>query len=247
MSETTPNPKSGAEAGAPHAGNPDAKPSRHFVVAGLSEVWGGVKKRALEGIVFILLAGAGAAFWASWDSIQSWVKRFVVSATVEELSRENNQLIEPIKKTLAKLRSSEIGALNVGNFVLTPANPQYVLPIYMPDKHEGQISVILSGYLVPKKFYVRVILPSGKNIDITSNETTIDLAKSLRAVNTAIENSADDLILRPSFIKGLRTLTFQLVQMDDVPAQPSATSIEREIRVRYLALVSPTISLGSMP
>jgi hypothetical protein len=227
-------------------GGPAPAPSTGLVGSFLDVL----KKRATEAIVVAIIAAAAAAFWASWGYMKAWTKDLIIEATIEELSKDKNRLDEPIKKTLTRLRSSEIGALSVGNIVLTPTNPQYVLPIYMPKGHSGQISMILSGYLVPNQFYVRLVLPTGKNIDIATSEMTIDLAKYFQIISASEADSPESLILRPDYIKGLRTLTFQLVQLTGPDAGGGSSGgpkTEREIRIRYLALVSPTISMSSTP
>jgi hypothetical protein len=217
------------------------------LVAVLSSIIELLKNRATEAIVVAIIAVAGAAFWASWDYLKAQTKGFIVSVTVEELNKEQNRLLEPLKKTLTELRSKEIGALSVGNFALTPSNPQYVLPIYMPKDHEGQLSVLLSGDLVPSRSYVVLMLPNGKKFEIKNNETTINLSEFLRMEAASPSGLPEDFVVRPEFIKGLRTLTFQLAGDDTGPdAQPGPANLktERAIFVRYLAMVSPTLKMG---
>lgn len=206
-----------------------------------------LKNRATEAIVVAIIAAAGAAFWASWDYLKEQTKGYIVDVTVEELNKDQNRLLEPLKKTLAELRSSEIGALSVGNFALTSANPQYVLPVYMPKGHAGQLSVLLSGDLVPSRRYVVLMLPNGKKFEIKNSETTINLSKFLRMEAASPSGLPEDFVIRPNFIKGLRTLTFQLAEDGigpDPQLGPANVKTERAIFVRYLAMVSPTIKMG---
>lgn len=213
----------------------------------------GIKKKSFDSVITAVLAVIVTAVTtvtlASWGYLQKWTKDFIVEATVLELNKENNRLLEPIKKTIERLRSSEIGALNVGNFVLTTSNPQYLLPIYIPSDHVGQLSIMLTGDLMPKESYVVLMLPNGKKFTIDKAEVTIDLAAYMRMESSPEPDEQESLVLRPGYLKGLRTLTFQLAGSaaqakpsgGDLPQQ--AAKAERAIHVRYLALVSPSISM----
>jgi hypothetical protein len=208
----------------------------------------GLKSRATEAIIVAIIAVGVTAFWTSWDYLEGVAKGFVIETTVEELSKNQNRLVDPIQKVLTDLRSTEIGALSAGNFVLTPANNQYVLPIYMPENHAGRLSVLLSGSFVPKQSYVVLMLPNGKKLEIENSETTIDLAEYLRIEGAAATGLPDALVVKPAHIKGLRALTFQMAGPKAVPdAEAAADGIrtEQAIFVRYLAMISPTLRMGS--
>jgi len=219
----------------------------------ISSIFDGLKKKSLESFIAAILAlivGAATTIaLASWGYLQKWTKDFIIDATVLELNKENNRLIEPIKKTIAHLRSSEIGALSVGNFVLTTSSPQYLLPIYIPSDHVGQMSIMLTGDFVPKESYVVLMLPNGKKYNIDKPEVTIDLAAYMRMENSPEPDLSESLTLRPGYLKGLRTLTFQLAgsvaeaHSSDGNSPQQAAKIERAIFVRYLVLVSPSLSM----
>jgi hypothetical protein len=157
--------------------------------------------------------------------------------------------MEPIKKTIAHLRSSEIGALSVGNFVLTSGSPQYLLPIYIPSDHISQLYITLSGDLLPKKSYVVLMFPNGKKLTIDKPEITIDLAAYLRMENSPDLSLSDSLIVQRDNLKELRTLTFLLAGPVADAGSPDGASpqqvakADRAIYVRYLSLVSPSISM----
>lgn len=228
---------------------PQSAPSRGLI----SSIFGGLKTKSLEAIIAAILAlivGAGTTIaLASWGYLQKWTKDFIVDATVLELNKENNRLIEPIKKTIAHLRSSEIGALNVGNFLLTTSSPQYLLPIYIPSDHTGELSIMLSGDLMPKESYVVLMLPNGKKVTIDKPEVTIDLGRYLRMEHSPDPDWSESLVIRHGYLSGLRTLTFQLVGRTGEALAPGerlsqqSSNTERVISVRYLALVSPSLSM----
>jgi hypothetical protein len=229
----------------PPAPGPEDKPAP----SGWRSILDLLKKRATETIVIVFLAGASGAFWVSWSYLEGWIKGFIVQATVEELNKNENRLVEPIKKTLARLRSNEIGALSVGNFALTPSNPQYVLPIYMPKSHSGKLSIMLSGNLVPNQSYVVLMLPNGKKLEIKKDEMTIDLGQLVSMENDSGSGLPEGLVIQSDYVKGLRTLTFQLAGVDskEIVAGGAAdvAKPERTIFVRYLTLISPTINMSN--
>lgn len=231
-------------------------PKPSWVKSAFSE---GLKKKTTEISLVAAFSFAGVLFWSSWSYVTSWGREFVIQTTIDELQREKSRFFDPVKLTVERLRQSEIGALNVGSFTLTPASPAYTLPIYFPNGHAGQLSVMLHGNLVPKRSYVVLVLPNGKLQKIESPEVTIDLANYLRIAAGADAEVRDDLIQRSAHLKGLRTLTFQLsgpetesemFQVASTPGQPSpgrpATSSLSQlgIHVQYVAFVAPAIHMS---
>jgi hypothetical protein len=203
-----------------------------------------IKKKGIETVTLAVLGLLGLGFWASWDILKSSAKDFIVQATVEELDKENNRFLIPIKKTVERLRSSELGALNVGNFTLTPSSPSYSLPLYFPQDKEGQLSILLSGDLVPNRSYVVLVLPNGEKLKIETAERTFDLAKYLKIGAKPDAEVMDSLIYKPDSLRALRTLTFQLAGRDtDLKLASASAQPEIAISVHYVALITPPISI----
>lgn len=206
-------------------------------------------KRGKEIIASAVLSAVGIASYANLGFFEQRARDFIVDATVSDLNSDNSKLIDPISKLFAETRKSEVGALNAGQFWLTPSSRAYTLYIYFPQapkKYTGKIFYTLKG--VSENKYVVLILPNGKSMRIEDTESSIDLAKYID-VGTSLERQGIEGILdQPGALKNLRAITFQLAGPAlDAPASddksPGGGTAVSGVEVNYVSLVTPAIQL----
>lgn len=196
-------------------------------------------KRIREVVGTAVLAGLAAAFWFGWNVAEARIKKYIIDVIAAELSeRGNHNLSAPLKANLKAWRESEVGAMNLGSFTLTPSNRAYTLFVYLPDGHAGKIYYKITGDIVPKRRFVVLVMPNGKVRRIENLEESLDLSKFLSSASR-IEES-DDFVERPAYAKGMKAITFQLEGPD------TDSGAEAPIEVRYMAFVTPAISLGQV-
>ena len=134
----------------------------------------------------------------------------------------------------------EVGELNSGHFVLTPANPSFLLVVYFPKGSKGTLAVSLNGD-VSRRSYVVLGFPQGSSVKLDAAERVIDLKDFFLARPEGSLNLEHRVFVQPKQLRELQVLTFQLEGVDAMTK--SVTDNSPSIDVTYVALVSPTITL----
>jgi hypothetical protein len=185
---------------------------------------------------FGALAIVGGLLWAGSTSI---VRTFIVETVVTELGQKNDRLSAPLAQVMKDLRATEVGALNVGNFKLTPTNNSYTLFLYFPDNYSGQLALRIAGYASDEK-WVEVQPDGQKAFPINSTDPIYKLQDYLTPLSELQKNRFNDFTFVPGIMQDLRSLTFQLsgpnVTQGSPKFDPTAT-----ITVTYVALIQPVI------
>jgi hypothetical protein len=221
----------------------------------LKEVFAENAKKLLGGG---LAAAALALVTVTWLAFESNVKAFIIKTTVDNLSKEDGELSVALKTALAKLRQSDVGALTVGNFLLSTASRSFTLYFYFPDGYKGKIFYTLKGEVIPNKRYVVLAPPNSKPIPLKLNEDSIILEKYFQPASGQAELLKDIFEGSSSsqkFQSSLRAVTFQLEGSDLNPvvavADKNKLSLAGsrqlqpvEIEVSYAVVISPTIQLS---
>jgi hypothetical protein len=221
----------------------------------LKEVFAENAKKLLGGG---LAAAALALVTVTWLAFESNVKAFIIKTTVENLSKEDGELSVALKTALTKLRQSDVGALTVGNFLLSTASRSFTLYFYFPDGYKGKIFYTLKGEVIPNKRYVVLAPPNSKPIPLKLNEDSIILEKYFQPASGQAELLKDIFEGSSSsqkFQNSLRAVTFQLEGSDLNPitavADKNKLSLAGsrqtqpvEIEVSYAVVISPTIQLS---
>jgi hypothetical protein len=228
-------------------------------------------KKAVGASVGALAVGVGWGLWNFADSqIRTYISGLVLtelkkdesdvtksikSIVTEELLKENGELAKAFKETLAKVRRSEVGAVNVGSFTLTPTNRSYTVLIYFPEKYTGKILYQIKGNIVPDCRYVVLSTPTGAVIKL-DQAASINLEKYFDSGNDQALQLAG-IIERPAQSKSLqdnlKAITFQL----DGPGLISGTVLagrkcepakENEltstVEISYVSMVAPFIRMN---
>lgn len=199
-------------------------------------------RRGKELIAAAVLSVGGVLTYAIWGVFDQKVKDYIVTTTVDELSSDGSRLREPVEKIFQDARRSEVGALNAGNFWLTPANRAYSLYVYFPAGYQGKLFYRLHG--VTEKKYVNLVLPNGAVHALKDHEASIDLAKFVQQFEGGLElQGIEGLIERPGALKELRAITFQLAGAGVDALSADTQSPISGIEVNYVSFVSPAIHI----
>jgi hypothetical protein len=139
-----------------------------------------------------------------------------------------------------------VGALNVGAFNLTQTNPQYVLQLFVPSKHLGQLALAFEG--MNECQYVYLQPPSGSKYKLIKRQIVLKLEKLLSPEsNSGLPQEDMEVQSEHEHMAGLRALTFQLASSDggcDLALVGGPIKPPAAVTVRYVAMISPTISMG---
>jgi hypothetical protein len=207
--------------------------------------------KARDYLIGLIITASAAGFIAAWYAFEGVTKTYIdnriVDAVAEDLKKaaggkvlekERSTLAVPILTLLALDRAYEVGELNSGHFVLTPANPTYTTVVYYPNGSAGKLILSLDGDL-SRKSYLAVSFPETDAVKVYDSEVVIVLGKKIESSNSEGVVTQSIYPLRQAEFKNLRPLTFQFVGSDvDKDKQPDQPP---QLNVNYTVLISPTI------
>ena len=203
-------------------------------------------------------------FWAGWTIIKTEVDAYIARSVTAELQREDGLLSVALKKRLDHLRQSEVGAINVGTFFLTPSNRSYTHYVYFPEGYKGKMFYQVKGKIIPECRYVVLSFPDAKPIPLKNSEDSIVLERYFQR-SSSQARALDDIFERNNTLAGvyksLRGITFQLEgqSTDEGIQEPSVgsgcpttdksaggiSSNENVFEIGYVTLVAPTIHMSN--
>jgi hypothetical protein len=206
-------------------------PQRSSVLYWLGELFSNRAKELVAGAVLTI---AGVLTFTTWGIFEQRFNSYIIDAAVAELGRDDSRLAAPIEKIFERVRKAEVGALNAGNFWLTPSNRAYTLYIYFPDGHDGKLFYRLNG--------------------ASENRYVVLVLQYVKAQAGLEGQGIEGIIERPGALKDLRAITFQLAgsEVDQPYADPGTAEgagsprqgvLATGIEVNYVSFVAPAIRI----
>jgi hypothetical protein len=213
-------------------------------------ILGKLKEHVITIVVGVVVAG----IYSAWDRIAAVVDDHIETIVTARLNEPESKLAKSAaeffvsKSTEARL--GEAGAITAGSAVLSAEQPSYTFVLFLPKANRASLYVSIdwsvlqedsSVLLQADQSTIRRFRDEGA-FEIPGLETILQQSSLVAANNTDLDPTAIELVIPiQGHMADAHAITFQLSGWS--PDEDQAP----EVKIKYLAIITPFIRLDDQP
>ena len=216
----------------------------------ITTILGKLKDHFITIVVGVVVAGV----YSAWDWIEARVDGHIETVVAARLDNPDSTLSKSvagmITKTSTEVRSGEAGAITAGSATLSAEQPSYTFVLFLPKANQASLFVSIdwsvlqedsSVLLQADQATIRRFRDEGA-FEIPRLEAILEESSLVSGNNTDVEAGAIELVTPiQGHMADAHAITFQLSGWS-----PDAEKTA-EVRIKYLAIITPFIRLDDQP
>lgn len=216
----------------------------------IATIFGKLKDHIITIVVGLILAGV----YSAWGWIETRIDDHIEASVAARLDNPESKLAKSVAGFFAKsstaARSGEAGAITAGSTVLSAEQPSYTFVLFLPKANQASLYVSIDWSVVQDES--SVLLQADQStirqfkdegaFEIPGLETILQKSSLMGGNNTDLDAGAIELVTPiQGHMADAHAITFQL------SGWSSDAENAPEVKIKYLAIITPFIRLDDQP